>query len=75
MTAARSSTAGAAGPAGMTDRTVKELSDIAQLAVELARRAGADDAEALVRDDSDQKKRNNKQNFNRLINFRNYIEI
>ena len=39
-----------AGTAGLTDRTVKELSDIAQLAVELARRAGADDAEALVRD-------------------------
>ena len=50
MTAARSSTAGAAG---LTDRTVKELSDIAQLAVELARRAGADDAEALVRDGSE----------------------
>jgi PmbA protein len=50
MTAARSSTAGSAGP---TDRTVQELCDVAQLAVELARRAGADDAEALVRDGSE----------------------
>ncbi|HEX3481798.1 MAG TPA: TldD/PmbA family protein [Kofleriaceae bacterium] len=50
MTTARSSTT---APAGPTDRTVKELCDVAQLAVELARRAGADDAEALVRDGSE----------------------
>ena len=50
MTAARSSTAGAAG---LTDRTVQELCDVAQLAVELARRAGADDAEALLVDRSE----------------------
>jgi PmbA protein len=40
-----------AGPkAGVTERTVAELCDVAQLAVELARKAGADDAEAVVRD-------------------------
>lgn len=36
--------------AQVTEQTVKELCDIAQLAVELAKRAGADDAEVLVRD-------------------------
>jgi PmbA protein len=36
--------------AQITHDTVKELSDIAQLAVELAKKAGADDAEVLVRD-------------------------
>ena len=44
---------GGATKAGPSDRTVKELCDIAQLAVELARRAGADDAEVLVRDASE----------------------
>ncbi|HMG54080.1 MAG TPA: metallopeptidase TldD-related protein [Kofleriaceae bacterium] len=51
MTAARSHPGGVT--AGLTDRTVKELCDIAELAVQLARRAGADDAEALVRDGSE----------------------
>jgi PmbA protein len=37
----------------MTDRTVKELCDLAELAVQLARKAGADDAEALIRDGSE----------------------
>ncbi|HWU86147.1 MAG TPA: metallopeptidase TldD-related protein [Kofleriaceae bacterium] len=36
--------------AQVTEQTVKELCEIAQLAVELAKRAGADDAEVLVRD-------------------------
>lgn len=39
--------------AQMTETTVRELCDIAQLAVELAKAAGADDAEALVRDGSE----------------------
>jgi PmbA protein len=39
--------------AQMTEETVRELRDIAQLAVELAKRAGADDAEVLVRDSSE----------------------
>lgn len=39
--------------AQVTEQTVKELCDIAQLAVELARKAGADDAEVLVRDGSE----------------------
>ncbi|HSJ99720.1 MAG TPA: metallopeptidase TldD-related protein [Kofleriaceae bacterium] len=34
----------------MTEETIRQLRDIAQLAVELAKRAGADDAEALVGD-------------------------
>lgn len=51
MTAARSDAGRAT--AGLTDRTVRELRDIAELAVDLARRAGADDAEALVRDGSE----------------------
>src|SRR5436190_15961785 len=39
--------------AQVTAETVKELCDIAQLAVELAKKAGADDAEVLVRDGSE----------------------
>lgn len=39
--------------AGVTERTVKELCDIAALAVELAKQAGADDAEVLVREGSE----------------------
>ncbi len=49
--AQHSSTPGAG--AGVSEQTVKELCDIAQLAVELAKRAGADDAEVLVRDGSE----------------------
>ena len=41
------------GAAGPTQRTVAELRDVAALAVELAKRAGADDAEALVREGSE----------------------
>ncbi len=37
----------------VTEQTVKELCDVAQLAVELAKKAGADDAEVLVRDGSE----------------------
>ncbi|HET7506298.1 MAG TPA: TldD/PmbA family protein [Kofleriaceae bacterium] len=37
----------------MTERTVKELCDVAQQTVELARKAGADDAEVIVRESSD----------------------
>ncbi len=37
----------------VTDATIKELCDVAQLAVELAKKAGADDAEVLVRDGSE----------------------
>ncbi len=42
-------------PSGVqvTEHTVKELCDLAQLAVELAKKAGADDAEVLVRDGSE----------------------
>ena len=39
--------------AQVTEQTIKELCDVAQLAVELAKRAGADDAEVLVRDGSE----------------------
>ena len=39
--------------AGLTERTVKELCDVAQLAVELAKKAGADHAEVIVRDGSE----------------------
>lgn len=39
--------------AQVTEATVKELCDVAASAVELAKRAGADDAEALVRDGSE----------------------
>lgn len=39
--------------AHITDKTVAELRELAQRAVELAKRAGADDAEALVRDGSE----------------------
>src|ERR1051325_101328 len=44
-----------AGMSGVqvTDQTVKELCDVAQLAVELAKKAGADDAEVLIRDGSE----------------------
>ncbi|MDX2092728.1 MAG: metallopeptidase TldD-related protein [Kofleriaceae bacterium] len=37
----------------VTNETIKELCDVAQLAVELAKKAGADDAEVLVRDGSE----------------------
>jgi PmbA protein len=37
----------------VTEKTIKELCDVAQLAVEIAKRAGADDAEVLVRDGSE----------------------
>ncbi|HUS31141.1 MAG TPA: TldD/PmbA family protein [Kofleriaceae bacterium] len=37
----------------VTEKTIKELCDAAQLAVELAKKAGADDAEVLVRDGSE----------------------
>ncbi|MBA2542945.1 MAG: TldD/PmbA family protein [Deltaproteobacteria bacterium] len=39
--------------AQVTEATVKELCDIAQLAVEIAKRAGAEHAEVLVRDGSE----------------------
>ena len=39
--------------AQVTEATVKELADVAQLAVELAKKAGADAAEALARDGSE----------------------
>src|SRR5262245_24732516 len=39
--------------AQVTEATVKELCDVAQLAVELAKKAGADHAEVLVRDGSE----------------------
>jgi PmbA protein len=39
--------------AQITDATVRELEDIARRTVELAKRAGADDAEVLVRDGSE----------------------
>jgi PmbA protein len=52
MTVARPHTSGGA-TAGLTDRTVKELSDLAELAVELARKAGADHAEVLIKDGSE----------------------
>jgi PmbA protein len=39
--------------AQVTEQTIRELEGIAQLAVELARKAGADDAEVLVRDGSE----------------------
>jgi PmbA protein len=45
--------AGTSSGAQVTEHTVKELCDLAQLAVELAKRAGADDAEVLVRDGSE----------------------
>ncbi len=51
MTATHSSPTGAS--VQVTERTVKELCDIAQLTVELAKRAGADDAEVIVRDGSE----------------------
>jgi PmbA protein len=39
--------------AQITEATVKELCDVAQLAVEIAKKAGADHAEVLVRDGSE----------------------
>jgi PmbA protein len=39
--------------AQVTEATVKELCDVAQLAIELAKKAGADHAEVLVRDGSE----------------------
>jgi PmbA protein len=39
--------------AGISEQTIKELCDVAQLALEIAKRAGADDAEVLVRDGSE----------------------
>jgi PmbA protein len=39
--------------AQVTDQTIRELTDVAQLAVELAKKAGADAAEVLVRDGSE----------------------
>ncbi len=37
----------------VTEKTIKELCDVAQLAVEIAKRAGADHAEVVVRDGSE----------------------
>ncbi|HEX2691667.1 MAG TPA: metallopeptidase TldD-related protein [Kofleriaceae bacterium] len=37
----------------MTERTIQELCDVAQLTVELAKKAGADHAEVIVRDGSE----------------------
>jgi len=42
-----------ASAAQVTEHTVKELCDVAQLAVELAKKAGAEHAEVLVRDGSE----------------------
>jgi PmbA protein len=54
MTAAPSSEPEPSTPsAGVSERTVRELCDVAALTVELARRAGADHAEVLVRDGSE----------------------
>jgi len=39
--------------AGISEKTIKDLCDVAELALELAKRAGADDAEVLVRDGSE----------------------
>ena len=39
--------------AGVSERTIQELCDIAAQAVELAKRAGADHAEVIVRDGSE----------------------
>ncbi|HEY0191081.1 MAG TPA: hypothetical protein VGC42_08160, partial [Kofleriaceae bacterium] len=38
------------GAAGLSEKTVKELCDLAQLGVELAKRAGAEHAEVVVRE-------------------------
>jgi PmbA protein len=46
-------TSGNASGAGVSEQTLKELRDVAQLTVELAKRAGADHAEVLVRDGSE----------------------
>ena len=37
----------------VTEQTIRELQNVAQLAVELAKKAGADDAEVIVRDGSE----------------------
>jgi PmbA protein len=47
------SQAGKISGAGVTEQTVKELCDIAAHAVELAKRAGADHAEVIIRDGSE----------------------
>jgi PmbA protein len=39
--------------AGVTEQTIRELCDVAQLTVELAKKAGADHAEVIVRDGSE----------------------
>ena len=52
MTAASSSPTHGTG-ADLTERTVKELCDVAVLTVELAKRAGADHAEVVVHDGSE----------------------
>jgi len=44
---------GSASGAGVSEQTMKELRDVAQLTVEVAKRAGADHAEVLVRDSSE----------------------
>jgi len=49
-TAQRSSSSSGAG---ISEQTIKELCDVAALALEIAKRAGADDAEVLVRDGSE----------------------
>ncbi|HEU0036936.1 MAG TPA: TldD/PmbA family protein [Kofleriaceae bacterium] len=46
-------TSGRVEAAQITEATVRELCDIAQLAVEIARKAGADHCEVLVRDGSE----------------------
>jgi PmbA protein len=51
--ASSSGAASGASGAGVSEQTVKELCDIAAHAVEIARRAGADDAEVIVRDGTD----------------------
>jgi len=53
MSAARHNQSPGGGAAQVTERTIKELCDVAQLAVELAKKAGADDAEVIVRDSSE----------------------
>lgn len=51
MSAAQSNQAPAEG-AGVTEQTVKEMCDVAQLVVELAKKAGADHAEVIVHNGS-----------------------
>jgi PmbA protein len=52
MSAARHDSSPSAG-AGVSEATIKELCDVAQLAVELAKQAGADHAEVIVREGSE----------------------